>query len=137
MKLIFPEKMKLVMEKIGKDKWKLSYIEKYVQGNLEAIETTRKLLTQASKTFLGSSLKVRRLKNGISVSQEGSHEEMADFIVGEFLPQSNLGKKSIAELWSIIGVMAGMVTPEKLASSLPQPGAVGELRKEDSKEMSK
>lgn len=135
MKLIFPEKMKLTMEKIEKDKWKISYIEKYSSSKLEAMETTRKLLTQASKTFLGSSLKVRRLKNGISVSQEGSHEEMADFIVSEFLPQSNLGKRTLADIWAFMGVVAGMVTPEKLASSLPQPGVVGELRKEDSKEV--
>lgn len=137
MKVIWPDKFKIRAAKIGEDKWKLNYIERYEQIPQEIKNDTVKMLRNAFKIFGGSN-KLRVLKDGISVSMEGSREEIYKFIVGEFLPESTMGKKTFGELFISLGALAGLMKPDPtlvkeleqvigvVKSSLPAPGITGE-----------
>ncbi len=140
MKVIWPDKFKVRAEKIGENKWKLNYIERFEKVPQAVVNNTAKMLKNMKKLFGGDELKIRVLKGGISLSTEGSREEIYNFIVGEFLPQSTLGKKTLGELFIALGAAAGLMRPDpnllkKLEQvvtlgPLPQPGTTGELKGE-------
>ena len=132
MKVIYPNKIELKVEEIGDSRWKLDYLERLPEGNQEAVKTTKKLLTQLSKTFTDNRLKVRTLKNAMSLSLVGTREEVYDAVVGEFLPLSTLGKKTIGELFTFFGALAGLIPPPEeaptnIAQPSIQPGITGEI----------
>ncbi len=141
MKIIWPDKFKIRAEKIGEDKWKLNYIERFEQVPQAVVNDTAKMLKNMNKVFAGDELKIRVLKGGISLSVEGNRENIYNFIVSEFLPQSTLGKKTLAEVFIGLGAMAGLMKPDPdllkeleqvktTLGNLPQPGITGELKGE-------
>ena len=141
MKIIWPDKFKVKAEKIGEDRWKMNYIERFEQAPQAVVNDTAKMLKNINKLFASDELKVRVLKGGISVSVKGSREEIFNYLTGEFLPQSTLGKKTFAEVFIGLGVAAGLMKPdpdllkrlEQVKTSLanlPQPGITGEEKVE-------
>lgn len=141
MKVIWPDKFKVKAEKIGQDKWKLNYIERIENAPKGSLEDTITILKNVNKTFGGGKWKIRHLKDAISISMEGNREQIYDFIVSEFLPQSTLGKKTLAEVFIGLGASAGLMKPDPdvlkqlkqiggLLEDLPQPGITGELKGE-------
>ncbi|GAI98785.1 unnamed protein product, partial [marine sediment metagenome] len=137
MKIIWPDKFKIRAEKIGKNKWKINYIERVEDAPKGAFENAAKMLRNVSETFSGGKWKVRLLKGGISISMEGNREEIYDFIVSEFLPQSAFGKMTLGEIFTRMGVMLGTTKPnpdvlKQLKQmgidlvDLPQPGITRE-----------
>jgi len=119
MKGIWPDKIELRADKIGKDKWRMIYVEMFaesVQGftkeqTREGIENAIKLLEKASKNFfcIGGTLKVDRLTNGLRVVIKGSREDVYGFLVSEFLPKSNLGKITLEQMWMFMALGAGLM----------------------------
>lgn len=141
MKIIWPDKFKVKAEKIGEEKWKLNYIERFEQAPQAVVNDTAKMLKNINKLFASDELKVRVLKGGISLSVEGNREDIYNILVGEFLPQSTLGKKTFAELFVGLGAAAGLMKPDPdllkgleqvqtTLANLPQPGITGELKGE-------
>lgn len=142
MKVIWPDKFKVKAEKIGEDKFKLNYIERFEEIPEGVKNDTVKMLKNMNKVFCSDSLKIRVLKDGVSVSMEGSREEIYNFIVGEFLPESTMGKKTFGELFISLGALAGLMKPDPdllnkleqvigtVKSSLPIPGITGEEKGE-------
>ena len=138
MKVIWPDKFEVKAEKIGEDRWKMNYIERYEKIPQEVKNDTVKLLKNAFKNF-GDAYKITVLKDGISLSVEGRREEIFDYLTGEFLPQSALGKMTIGQLFVGLGVMGGLLDPTLLKEleqlkpilvNLPQPGITGEEKVE-------
>lgn len=142
MKIIFPDKIKLKLEKIGNVKWKLNYVERFVESDTKAIEAAKALIIQASKTMLAGELKVRRLRDGLSISIEGTRQQVYNYVVSEFLPESSMGKRTLGDVFNLLAVMTAVASPEKIKTisdispDSPIPGITGEVRKEDSKEVS-
>ncbi len=140
MKIIWPDAFKIKAEKIGEDKWKLNYIERIENAPKSIFENAAKMLRNVSKTFTHGEFKVRILKGGLSISIEGNREEIYDFIISEFLPQSSFGKKTLGEFFTDMAVMIGITKPNPDVikqleigsdlSDLPQPGIIGESKGE-------
>lgn len=139
MELISPVKIKLIAEKINENEWRLNYVERFAEANKEAASMAKKLLVDGLKAFLKGKFKIRVFEDGMSISLRAPREVIYNCVVTEFLGESSLGQKTLGELFGFFSAIAGMVSPEKvkaLSENLPQSGAVGELRKEDSKEVS-
>lgn len=128
MKMIWPDKLKLVAETIGEGLWKVNYIERFNHPDSEAIKNGANMLKQCAN-YCGIKMRVRVLKDGIAVSMQGTREGVYDFVVGEFLPQSSLGKITLGNLFSVIPALASMAKSVAPSSELiaPIPGIRGKL----------
>ena len=139
MEVISPVKIKLEAKQISESEWELNYIERFAEANREAATMAKKLLVSGLKTFLKGKFKIRVFEDGMSIFLRAPREVIYNCIVTEFLGESSPGQKTLGELLGIFSVYAGLVSSEKLkalSEDFPQPGVVGELRKENSKKVS-
>ena len=140
MKIISPEKIKLRVEKISESEWQLNYVERFSEANREAATMAKKLLVNGLKAFLKGKFKIRVFEDGMSLCMKAPREVIYNAVVGEFLGESSLGKKTLGELFGVFSAIAGMISPEKVEAlrqlqDLPQSGVVGEVQIENGKEV--
>lgn len=102
-----PIKYEIIIEGIGEGKWKMLYKEYFKPEDLEAFKNSAELLNALPLADLGMSKSiVNEEEHSVTNEVVTEKEKLMDYLAGEFLIMSSLGKMTLREIMIATAIAA-------------------------------
>jgi hypothetical protein len=109
MELRYPTGYDIKAEEIGDGNWRLSYTEKFAPGDLEAVKNSMEILN----SVLPDEASLQLSGDTVVIELNASRDRVMDYLAGEFLAVSSLGKTTLNQLLAEVTTAYGARQQER------------------------